>query len=127
MDKRLSSLKKVGITGAAGNIGTTLQKGLCDDYDLYLYDIKDITQPAGKKCVKADFTRKEEVDGRNAEYAYYLARSLAEDRGYAGRKPRLNSAKRFSDCALKLQPNHQQAKQLYRAVAAELKKAELNN
>jgi hypothetical protein len=67
------------------------------------------------------------IDGKNAEYAYYLARSLAEDRGYAGRKPRLNSAKRFSDYALKLQPNHQQAKQLYRAVAAELKKTELNN
>lgn len=34
--------KKVGITGAAGNIGKTLREGLSDKYDLCLYDFREL-------------------------------------------------------------------------------------
>ena len=63
MDKKQQPVKKVGITGAAGNIGTTLQKGLCENYDLFLYDIKEIRQTLAKKCIKVDFANKEELKG----------------------------------------------------------------
>ena len=33
---------RVGITGAAGDIGTTLREGLSDRYSLVLYDLKEI-------------------------------------------------------------------------------------
>jgi NAD+ dependent glucose-6-phosphate dehydrogenase len=33
---------KVGITGAGGNVGTTITRGLKDDYDLALYDLNPI-------------------------------------------------------------------------------------
>jgi len=56
-------IKKVGVTGAAGNIGTTLQKGLCEKYDLILYDIKKIKQPCKGKFVKVDFAQRKEFDG----------------------------------------------------------------
>lgn len=47
-------MKKVGITGAAGNIGSTLRQGLGSLYELTLYDIKEISnQPA--RFVKVDF------------------------------------------------------------------------
>lgn len=49
-----STIKKVGITGAAGNIGTTLQKGLGEKYELTLYDIRQI-KSAKAKCVEVDF------------------------------------------------------------------------
>jgi nucleoside-diphosphate-sugar epimerase len=61
MDKH--PLKKVGITGAAGNIGTTLYKGLGKDYDLSLYDIKKSGLPPDVKFIKADLAQKSEVDG----------------------------------------------------------------
>jgi nucleoside-diphosphate-sugar epimerase len=57
------SLKKVGITGAAGNIGTTLTAGLCNSYDLTLYDINNIRQAPKDKFVKVDFAEKEKLQG----------------------------------------------------------------
>ncbi|MFA5117527.1 MAG: NAD(P)-dependent oxidoreductase [Candidatus Omnitrophota bacterium] len=58
-----ASLKKVGITGASGNIGSTLQKGLCDTYGLSLYDLKEASPLSGCRFTKVDFARKEELDG----------------------------------------------------------------
>jgi len=54
--------KKIGITGAGGNIGTTLQKGLSDKYDLALYDIQDIKDPKGK-FIGVDLTQKKQLKG----------------------------------------------------------------
>ena len=53
---------KVGITGAGGNVGSTLQKGLAGAYDLTVFDMKEIRQPAGR-FVKVDFAEKDEVEG----------------------------------------------------------------
>ena len=47
-------MKKIGITGAAGNIGTTLKEGLCAEYALTLYDIRETGQPKNGKFVKVD-------------------------------------------------------------------------
>ncbi len=58
-----NTLKKIGITGAAGNIGSTLQKGLADKYNLSLYDLKEAPAPSGSRYFKVDFARKEELDG----------------------------------------------------------------
>ena len=57
------SLKKIGITGAAGNIGATLSAGLRDNYDLTLYDINTIRHAPDAKCVKVDFAEKEKLNG----------------------------------------------------------------
>jgi nucleoside-diphosphate-sugar epimerase len=56
-------IKKVGITGAAGNIGTTLQKGLSSNYELTLYDIKEIKPPGQAKFIKVDFAEQKELSG----------------------------------------------------------------
>ncbi|MFC2140502.1 NAD-dependent epimerase/dehydratase family protein [Candidatus Auribacterota bacterium] len=58
-----SSKKRVGITGAAGNVGTTLTKGLSDKYDLTLYDLKSMPESAGLKSVKVDFAEREQLKG----------------------------------------------------------------
>ncbi|MFH1339313.1 MAG: NAD(P)-dependent oxidoreductase [Candidatus Omnitrophota bacterium] len=63
MDKTHSQIKKVGITGAAGNIGRTLQKGLGEKYDLCLYDIKQTTPLCNAPFTKVDFAIKTELDG----------------------------------------------------------------
>jgi len=63
-------------------------------------------------------------DKKNSEYAYYLARSLFEDNSQGGRKGRLYSSKRFLEYALKLNPNHQEAKELLVYVDNEIKKLE---
>jgi NAD+ dependent glucose-6-phosphate dehydrogenase len=62
MNKTKSAIKKVGITGAAGNIGTTLQKGLGEKYELILYDVRDI-KSARAKCVKVDFADQKALAG----------------------------------------------------------------
>ncbi len=54
---------KVGITGAGGNVGTTLRKGLFSKYELSLYDIKDIEQAGSNAFFKVNFTEKEEIQG----------------------------------------------------------------
>ena len=58
--KMSAATKKVGITGAAGNIGTTLQRGLSEKYNLTLYDIKEIKEPKGK-FVEVDLTQKKQI------------------------------------------------------------------
>ena len=59
----MEKMKKVGITGAAGNIGTTLQKGLDDKYDLTLYDINPIKHASKGKSVRIDLTKKKDLAG----------------------------------------------------------------
>ena len=54
---------KVGITGAAGNIGTTLQEGLKGNYDLSLFDVRKGSHPSDAGLVKVDFTKEAEVRG----------------------------------------------------------------
>lgn len=52
---------KVGITGAGGNVGSTLVKGLAAKYDLTLYDIKAITQTYGHDFIKINFAEKNDL------------------------------------------------------------------
>ncbi|MFH0738335.1 MAG: NAD(P)-dependent oxidoreductase [Candidatus Omnitrophota bacterium] len=63
MEKTPFKIKNVGITGAAGNIGTTLHKGLCEKYNLTLYDISNIKNSGDAKFLKVDFAQKEELNG----------------------------------------------------------------
>lgn len=56
-------LKTIGITGAAGNVGSTLAGGLSEKYKLHLYDIKDIRQNPGKESLKVDFADKQNLTG----------------------------------------------------------------
>ena len=58
-------ISRVGITGAAGHIGTTLTGGLPDRYTLTLFDREEIEPDASRKSksVKVDFSREEEVKG----------------------------------------------------------------
>lgn len=63
MDKTRNKIKKVGITGAAGNVGTTLRTGLAEKYEITLYDIKEIPQPSQGKFIKVDFADKEKLPG----------------------------------------------------------------
>jgi nucleoside-diphosphate-sugar epimerase len=63
MEKQKTQIKKVGITGASGNIGSTLQKGLCDKYELFLFDIKQASALCKAPFKKCDFAEKKELDG----------------------------------------------------------------
>jgi len=63
MDKQLTNIKKVGITGAAGNIGTTLQKGLCERYKLSLFDIRQSSPVCEAAFTKVDFADKTKLKG----------------------------------------------------------------
>jgi len=58
-------ISRVGITGAAGHIGTTLTKGLPDRYTLTLFDKKEFKPDAARKLksVKVDFAKAEGVKG----------------------------------------------------------------
>jgi NAD+ dependent glucose-6-phosphate dehydrogenase len=62
MAKRDGRIMRVGITGAGGNVGTTLQKGLSGAYELTVFDMKDIHSPEGK-FVKVDFADSKQVGG----------------------------------------------------------------
>ena len=59
----MEKIKKVGITGASGNIGTTLQKGISDKYDLTLYDIYPVKHPSKSKFVRVDLGKKKDLPG----------------------------------------------------------------
>jgi NAD+ dependent glucose-6-phosphate dehydrogenase len=59
----MEQMRKIGITGASGNIGTTLQKGLYQDYDLSLYDIRKGNLPPDARFSKADLAKKDEING----------------------------------------------------------------
>ncbi|MBU1105757.1 MAG: NAD(P)-dependent oxidoreductase [Candidatus Riflebacteria bacterium] len=54
---------KVGITGASGNIGTTLRKGLAAAYDLVLFDVNELRGAEGGRFVKLDCSEKSSIDG----------------------------------------------------------------
>jgi len=55
--------KKIGITGAAGNIGSTLQKGLAENYRLSLYDIREIKTSPPHTSAKIDCANRENLKG----------------------------------------------------------------
>lgn len=63
MSKQATRVKKVGITGAAGNVGTTLIKGLIDNYDLTLFDIKGVRDAGEAHSVTVDFAQKDKLSG----------------------------------------------------------------
>ena len=53
----------VGITGAAGNIGTTLRKGLSGQYRLRLYDIREVRHTDEEEWIKVDSANPKELEG----------------------------------------------------------------
>ncbi len=65
MGNRKRSIIQVGITGAAGNIGTTLVEGLSDKYTLILFDNRRIKQEFSRlfKSAKVDLSEAEQVKG----------------------------------------------------------------
>jgi len=63
MEKQKIQIKKVGITGSSGNIGSTLQKGLCEKYDLFLFDVKQSDPVCRAPFKKVDFAEKKYLDG----------------------------------------------------------------
>ncbi len=56
-------MMKIGITGACGNIGTTLQKGLGEKYALSLFDIKESKPLVKAVFKKVDFAEARQLDG----------------------------------------------------------------
>ncbi|MDD2703262.1 MAG: NAD(P)-dependent oxidoreductase [Candidatus Omnitrophica bacterium] len=62
MAKPDAKILKVGITGAGGNVGTTLRKGLGGTYELTVFDMKEIDHPEGK-FIKVDFADSKQVGG----------------------------------------------------------------
>jgi nucleoside-diphosphate-sugar epimerase len=57
----MGKIRKVGITGSSGNIGSTLQKGLCDTYELALYDIRQAAPLCKAPFVKVDFAEQNQL------------------------------------------------------------------
>jgi NAD+ dependent glucose-6-phosphate dehydrogenase len=58
-----TSISKVGITGAAGNIGSTLQKGLSGKYKLSLFDVKQVKPLCDATFSKVDFAEPQQIKG----------------------------------------------------------------
>ncbi len=56
-------MKQIGITGAAGNVGCTLQRGLGNLYALRLFDIKGRRSPAGGEVVRVDAGERSQLAG----------------------------------------------------------------
>jgi nucleoside-diphosphate-sugar epimerase len=56
-------MKTVGITGAAGNVGSTLEKGLAGRYALRLYDLKGGRSRGGGEIVQVDAGEQRQLDG----------------------------------------------------------------
>ncbi|MDD2853527.1 MAG: NAD(P)-dependent oxidoreductase [Desulfuromonadaceae bacterium] len=56
-------MKTVGITGAAGNVGTTLQKGLRGSHILKLFDINGGSSPTGGEIVSVDTGERDQLAG----------------------------------------------------------------
>jgi nucleoside-diphosphate-sugar epimerase len=59
----MNSITHVGITGALGNIGTTLTRGLGKKYSLKLYDIRSNKSSSGAPFYRIDFARQEQLSG----------------------------------------------------------------
>lgn len=64
------------------------------------------------------------MNDQNPEYSYYLAWSLFEDDSQAGMKVRLGSSKKFLECALELNPDYQEAKDLLISVNNKIQQIE---
>ncbi|MBF0608897.1 MAG: NAD(P)-dependent oxidoreductase [Candidatus Magnetobacterium sp. LHC-1] len=58
-DRRL----KVGITGAAGVVGTALREGFAGRYDLVLYDMRDLSNVGTVRSMRVDLTDKGQLGG----------------------------------------------------------------
>lgn len=56
-------MKKIGITGAAGNIGTTLTAGLSGTYKLTLYDVREPPEPRTSRFIKVDCANRTDLKG----------------------------------------------------------------
>jgi len=56
-----NEIKTVGITGAAGNIGTILRTGLASKYNLKLYDVKEINPPIVGEFIQIDFSEQKDI------------------------------------------------------------------
>jgi nucleoside-diphosphate-sugar epimerase len=56
-------MKRIGITGAAGNVGSTLQKGLSGRYDLRLYDSRAGCSSSGMEIVRVDAGERGQLAG----------------------------------------------------------------
>ena len=54
---------KIGITGAAGNIGTTLRQGLGPRHDLTLFDIRPVPEAGAGRFVRMDGADREGIRG----------------------------------------------------------------
>ena len=63
MGKEQTQVKKIGITGAAGNVGTTLQNGLKGNYSLSLFDISEIKTSPPHTSKKIDCADKNSIKG----------------------------------------------------------------
>jgi nucleoside-diphosphate-sugar epimerase len=59
----MEKMIKVGITGACGNIGSTLQKGLAEKYQLSLFDIREGARGPAMSFKKVDFAEKKQLAG----------------------------------------------------------------
>ncbi|MBF0537790.1 MAG: NAD(P)-dependent oxidoreductase [Nitrospirae bacterium] len=53
----------VGITGAAGVVGTALTTGLGGKYNMVLYDVRDLSEVRAARSVRVDLTDKGQLDG----------------------------------------------------------------
>jgi len=63
MDSAQNKIKKIGITGAAGNVGSTLHNGLAANYRLSLYDLREIKVSPPASSIKIDCANKDELRG----------------------------------------------------------------
>jgi len=59
----MDSKMKVGITGAGGNLGTTLVHGLRDKFDLKLFDLGAPANPTQFDFVRLDFAEPDQLSG----------------------------------------------------------------
>jgi NAD+ dependent glucose-6-phosphate dehydrogenase len=58
-----NAIHKIGITGAAGNIGKTLRKGLSSQFELTLYDLHDSNTVPGATSIKVDCGERRQLHG----------------------------------------------------------------
>jgi len=63
MESKPTEIRKIGITGAAGNVGTTLQKDLAQNYRLVLYDIREIKTSPPHTSIKIDCANRDDLKG----------------------------------------------------------------
>jgi nucleoside-diphosphate-sugar epimerase len=54
---------RLGITGAAGYLGSILREALSLQYTVYTYDLKDIDKPVSGSSYRVDLSLQNEIDG----------------------------------------------------------------